>query len=67
MGQGVAPSGSHVVDTSDTIAEESDASHPRHRVSSKRTYKMKKVWGADEVGRLFVTGATDVAVKPSHL
>ena len=27
---------------------------------------MKKVWGADEVGRFFVTGATDAAGKPSH-
>jgi len=27
---------------------------------------MKKVWGADEVGQFFVTGATDAAGKPSH-
>ena len=27
---------------------------------------MKKVWGADEVGRIFVSGATDVAGKPSY-
>ena len=27
---------------------------------------MKKVWGADEVGRFFVTGGTDGAAKPSH-
>ena len=52
--------------TSDTSADESEASHPRRRVRSKRTFKMKKVWGADEVGRFFVTGATDAAGKPSH-
>ena len=33
---------------------------------SKRTFKMKKVWGTNEVGRFFVTGATDAAGKPSH-
>ena len=27
---------------------------------------MKKVWGANEVGQFFVTGATDAAGKPSH-
>ena len=26
-------------------------SHPRRRVRSKRTFKRKKVWGADEIGR----------------
>ena len=52
----VAHSGPHVVDTSDT----------RRHVRSKRTYKMTNVWGADEIGRFFVTGATDAAGKPSH-
>ena len=33
---------------------------------SKRTYKIKKVWGADEVGRFLVTGATDAAGKSSQ-
>ena len=27
---------------------------------------MKKVWGADEVGRFIITGATDASGKPSH-
>ena len=58
--------GRHVGDTSDTSADESEPSHPRWRVRSKRTYKMKKVWGADEVGRFFATGATDAAGKPSY-
>ena len=66
LGQGVAASGPHFADTSNTSANESKASHPRRFVRSKCTYKMKKVWGADEVGRLFVTGATDEARKPSH-
>ena len=63
---GTALSGRLVADTSDTSADESEASHPRRRVGSKRTFKMKKVWGADEVGRLFVTGAKDAASEPSH-
>ena len=66
MGQGVALSGPHVFDKTDTSANESEANHPRRHVQSKRTYKMKKVWGVDEVGRFFVTGATDAAGKPSH-
>ena len=57
----------HVADTSDSSADESQASHPRRRVPSKRTYKMKKVWELDEVGRFFVTGATDAARKPNNL
>ena len=27
---------------------------------------MKRVWGANEMGQFFVTGATDAAGKPSH-
>ena len=66
LGQSAAPSGPHVADTNDTSADESEASHTRRRVRSKRTYKKKKLWGGDEVGRFFVTGVTDVAGKPSH-
>ena len=66
MGQSATPSGPHVVDRSDTSANESEASHPRRSVRSKCTYKMKNAWRADEVGRFFVTGATDAAGKPSH-
>ena len=65
MGLGVAPSGPHVVDTSDTSADETQARYPRRRVRSKRTYKMKRVWGADEVGRFLVTGATGPAGRLS--
>ena len=56
----------HAVETSDSSADESEASHSRRRVRSKRTFKMKNVWGANEVGQFFVTGATDAAGKPSH-
>ena len=66
LGRGSAPLSPHAADTSDTSADESEASHPRRRVRSKRTYKKKTVWGADEVGRFFVTGTTDAAGKPSH-
>ena len=66
LGQSAAPSGPHDADTSDTSANESEASHPRRRMRSKRTFKMKKIWEAEEVGRFFVTGATDAAGGPSH-
>ena len=66
LGKATAPSSPHVAHASDTSAEESEASHPRQRVRSKRTFKTKKVWGTDEVGRFVVTGATDAAGKPSR-
>ena len=67
LGQGAARPGPHVADTIDSSADESESSHPRRRVRSKRTFKKKKVWGANEVGQFFVTGATDAAGKPSHV
>ena len=66
LGHVSAPLSPHAADKSDTSADESEASHPRRRVRSKRTFTMKKVWAADEVGRFFVTRATDAAGKPSH-
>ena len=66
LGQSAARPGPHVADTSDSSADESEASHSRRRVRSKHTFKMKKVWGANEVGQFFVTRATDAAGKPSH-
>ena len=63
LGQSTARPGKHVADTSDSSADESEASHSRRRVGSKRTFKLKTVWGANEVGQFFVTGAT----KPSHI
>ena len=41
-------------------------SEPRRRVRRKKTFKKKKVWGASELGRFFVTGPTDASWKPSH-
>ena len=52
--------------TSDTSGDETDASQGRRRVRCKKTYRMKKVYAATEVGRFFVTGATDAANMPSH-
>ena len=66
LGQSTARPGVHAVETSDSSADESETSHSRRRVRSKRTFKMEKVSGANEVGQFFVTGATDAAGKPSH-
>ena len=66
LGPSAARPGPHVADTSDSSADESEASHSRRRVRSKRSIKMKKVWGANEVVQFFVTGATDAAGKPCH-
>ena len=66
LGQSTARPGVHAVETSDSSADESEASHSRRRVRSKHTFKMKKVWRTNEVGQFFVTGATDAAGKPSH-
>ena len=51
--------------TSNTSGDESNLGVPRRRLWPKRTYKMKKVWGASDVGQFYVTGPTDVATKPS--
>ena len=52
--------------TSDTSGDETDVSEPRRRVRRKKSFKMKKVWGASELARFFVTGPTDASRKPSH-
>ena len=58
---------SHTFETTDTSGNEMEGSEPRRRVRSKRTsYKMKKVWGADELGRFFVTVPRDASGKPTH-
>ena len=69
LGQGFVSSGPYILetsDTSDTRADESVASHPSRHVRSKRSYKMKEVRGADQVGRFFVTRAIDADGKLSH-
>ena len=65
LGQSAARPGPHVADTKDSSADESEASHSRRRVRSKRTFKMKKVWGRTK-WVTSVTGATDAAGKPSY-
>ena len=45
LGHGSAHLRLHAADTSDTGGDESEACHPRRRVRSKRTLKMKKGWG----------------------
>ena len=64
--QSTARPGVHAFGTSKSSADESEVDVSRRRVRSKRTFKMKKVWGAIGVGQFFVTGATDAAGKPSH-
>ena len=64
--QGPSQSFPQRVETSDTSGDETDASQGRRKVLSKKTYKMKKVYAAMELGRFFVTGASDAANMPSH-
>ena len=54
------------VETSDTSGEETDASQGRRKILSKKTYRMKKVYAATELGRFLVTGPPDAANVPSH-
>ena len=53
-------------DTSETSGDEINMGEPRRQLRSKRTYKMKKVWVASDVGQFLVTGPTDITTKPSH-
>ena len=53
-------------ETTDTIGDETERSVPRRGVHSKGTHKLKNVRAADEVGRFFVTEATDASGKPSR-
>ena len=54
------------VETSDTSGDETDASQGRREVQSKKTYRIKKVYAATELGRFFVMEASDAANMPSH-
>ena len=54
------------VETSETSGDETDASKGRQKVFSKKTFRMKKVYAATELGRFFVTGPSDAANMPSH-
>ena len=59
--QGPSQSSPQRVETSDTSGDETDASQGRRKVLSKNTYRMKKVYAATELGKFFVTGASDAA------
>ena len=56
----------HAFETTDTSGDETEGNDPRRTVRSKSTYKLKKVSGADELSRFFVTGLTDASWKPSQ-
>ena len=59
--QGPSQNSPQRVEMSDTSGEETDASQGRRKILSKKTYRMKKVYAATELGRFFVTGASDAA------
>ena len=52
------------VETSDTSGDETN--RRRRKILSKKTFRMKKVYVATELGRMFVTGPSDAANMPSH-
>ena len=54
------------METSDNSGDETDASKGRQKFLSKKTFDMKKVYAATELGRFFVTGPSDAANMPSH-
>ena len=66
MEQGLPGAVPHASQTSDTSGDETDVSEPRMKVRRRKTFKMKKVSGASELGRFFVTGPTDASGKRSH-
>ena len=54
------------VDKSDTSGNETDASQGRRKILSKKTFRMKRVYAATELGIFFVTRPSDAANMPSH-
>ena len=54
------------IETSDTSGDETDASKGRRKLLSKKTFRMKKVYAATELGRFFVKAPSDAANMPSH-
>ena len=54
------------VETSETSGDETDTSRGRRKISSKKTFRMKNVYAATEIGRFFVTGPSDTAIMPSQ-
>ena len=66
QGPSVSQQQQRATDTTDTSGEETDTSQPRRRVSSKRTFKMKKSYATSELARFFVTSPTDASTKLSE-
>ena len=54
------------VEMSETSGNETDTSKQCRKNLSKKTFRMKKVYAATELGRFFVTGPSDAANLPSH-
>ena len=54
------------VDTLENSGEETDTSKGRREILSKKTFRMKKLYAATELGRFFVTGQSDAANMPRH-
>ena len=63
--QGMNRSPQRVLDTIYVGRDETDNSGGRRKVLSKKTYKMKKIYAAEELGRIFVTGPIDEINKLS--
>ena len=61
---GLSRSAQKVLHKSDTSRDEADNGGGRLKVLSEQTYKMTKVYAADELVRLFVTGSTNASSKP---
>ena len=55
-----------VTETTETTGDESIISLRKKKVSSKKTFMMKKAWASDEPTRLFVTGPTYPFAKPRN-
>ena len=54
------------VETSETSGDETGTSKGCRKVLSKKTFRMKKVYAATELGRFFVTRPSDAAIMPNH-
>ena len=63
--QGPSPSPQRI-ETSDTSGDETDASKGHRTSLSKKTFLMKKLYAATELGSFFVTGPSDDANMPGQ-
>ena len=67
LGPGALLSGLQVLEASDTRGDESEAGPSCRCVHSKRTHKIKTVCREEEeIGQIFVTGATDAFGRPGQ-